>query len=66
MSRSAQKSRLKSTTADRVLALKRELKQDFAQPRLADQKQQDKDRQGYTLLLAMRSWEFEAFATLRR
>ena len=55
-----------STTADRVLALKRELKQDFAQQHLADQKQQDKDRQGYTLLLAMRSWEFEAFAALRR
>jgi hypothetical protein len=26
----------------------------------------DKDREGYTLLLAMRSWEFEAFAALRR
>lgn len=33
---------------------------------LADQKLQDKDREGYTLLLAMRSWEFEAFAALRR
>jgi DNA-binding Xre family transcriptional regulator len=40
--------------------------QDFAQQHLADQKLQDKDREGYTLLLAMRSWEFEAFATLRR
>ena len=40
--------------------------QDFAQQHLADQKLQDKDREGYTLLLAMRSWEFEAFAALRR
>lgn len=40
--------------------------QDFAQQHLADQKVQDKDRCGYTLLLAMRSWEFEAFAALRR
>jgi len=24
------------------------------------------EREGYTLLLAMRSWEFEAFAALRR
>ena len=40
--------------------------QDFAQQHLADQKLQDKDREGYTLLLAMRSWEFEAFSALRR
>ena len=40
--------------------------QDFAQQHLADQKLQDKDREGYTLLLAMRSWEFEAFGALRR
>jgi len=40
--------------------------QDFAQQHLADQKLQDKDLEGYTLLLAMRSWEFEAFAALRR
>ncbi len=40
--------------------------QDFAQQHLADQKLQDKDREGYTLLLAMRSWEFEAFTVLRR
>ena len=40
--------------------------QDFAQQHLADQKLQEKDREGYTLLLAMRSWEFEAFTTLRR
>lgn len=40
--------------------------QDFAQAHLADQKIDSKDREGYTLLLAMRSWEFEAFSMLRR
>ncbi len=40
--------------------------QDFAQQHQADQKLPEKDREGYTLLLAMRSWEFEAFGALRR
>lgn len=40
--------------------------QDFAQQHQADQKLAEKEREGYTLLLAMRSWEFEAFAALRR
>ncbi len=40
--------------------------QDFAQQHLADQKMDDKDREGFTLLLGMRSWEFAAFAALRR
>ena len=40
--------------------------QDFAQQHLADQKMQIKDREGYTLLLSMRSWEFEALAMFRR
>lgn len=40
--------------------------QDFAQQHLADQKLPEKDREGYTLLLAMRSWEFAAFTALRR
>ena len=40
--------------------------QDFAQQHLADQKIDEHDREGYTLLLAMRSWEFEAFGQLRR
>ncbi len=40
--------------------------QDFAQQHLADQKLPEKERDGYTLLLAMRSWEFEAFTVLRR
>ena len=40
--------------------------QDFAQQHQADQKLNPKEREGYTLLLAMRSWEFEAFSTIRR
>ncbi len=40
--------------------------QDFAQQHQTDQKLADKDREGYTLVLAMRSWEFEAFYALRR
>ena len=40
--------------------------QDFAQQHQADQKMPEKDREGYTLLLAMRSWEFGAFTALRR
>lgn len=39
---------------------------DFAQQHLADQKLAAKDRDGYTLLLGMRRWEFEAFTQLRR
>ena len=40
--------------------------QDFAQQHQTDQKLADKDREGYTLLLCMRSWEFAAFTPLRR
>ena len=40
--------------------------QDFAQQHQADQKFDAKNRGGYTLVLAMRSWEFEAFTNLRR
>ena len=40
--------------------------QDFAQQHLADQRIENQHREGYTLLLAMRRWEFEAFANLRR
>jgi hypothetical protein len=39
---------------------------DFAQQHQADQRLAEKDKEGYTLLLAMRSWEFEAFTALRR
>lgn len=40
--------------------------QDFAQQHQTDQKLAESDREGYTLVLAMRSWEFEAFGLLRR
>ena len=40
--------------------------QDFSQQHQADQKLSPKEREGYTLLLAMRSWEFAAFTRLRR
>jgi DNA-binding Xre family transcriptional regulator len=39
---------------------------DFAHQHQSDQKLAEKDREGYTLVLAMRSWEFEAFGRLRR
>jgi DNA-binding Xre family transcriptional regulator len=42
------------------------LAQDFAQQHQADQKLPDKDREGYTMVLSMRSWEFSAFTQLRR
>jgi hypothetical protein len=42
------------------------LAQDFAQQHQADQKLAEADREGYTLVLAMRCWEFEAFTRLRR
>ena len=40
--------------------------QDFAQQHQADQRLPEGDKEGYTLLLAMRSWEFSAFTALRR
>ena len=40
--------------------------QDFAQQHQTDQKLSPKDREGYTLLLGMRNWEFELFTRLRR
>jgi len=40
--------------------------QDFAQQHLADQKLPPGERKGYTLVLAMRDWEFTAFTQLRR
>ncbi|WP_334187003.1 helix-turn-helix domain-containing protein [Noviherbaspirillum sp.] len=40
--------------------------QDFAQQHQTDQKLPSQHREGYTLLLAMRSWEFEAFVRFRR
>ena len=40
--------------------------QHSAHQHLADQKLPLQEREGYTVLLAMRSWEFEAFASMRR
>jgi hypothetical protein len=40
--------------------------QDLAQQHQADQKLAAKVREGHTLLLAMRRWEFETFTVLRR
>ena len=40
--------------------------QDFAQQHQTDQKLSPKEREGYTLLLGMRNWEFELFTRLRR
>ncbi len=40
--------------------------QDFVQQHQAAQKLPEKDREGYTLVLAMRGWEFEASSALRR
>ena len=40
--------------------------QDFAQQHQADQKLAVSNREGYTLLLGMRNWEFALFAQLRR
>jgi transcriptional regulator with XRE-family HTH domain len=54
------------TLAPMFLERLQRVAQDFAQQHQADQKLAERDREGYTLLLAMRSWEFEAFAMLRR
>ena len=40
--------------------------QDFAQQHLADQTLPARELEGYTLLLALRSWEFEVFTGMRR
>jgi len=40
--------------------------QDFAQQHQTDQKLTPADREGYTLLLGMRNWEFDVFKQLRR
>jgi transcriptional regulator with XRE-family HTH domain len=40
--------------------------QDFAQQHQTDQKLASQHREGYTLLLAMRSWDYEVFERFRR
>ena len=57
---------ISSSLAPSFLERMQRVAQDFAQQHQTDQKLAEKDRGGYTLLLAMRSWEFEAFAALRR
>ncbi|MCW0038472.1 hypothetical protein OIO03_23560 [Acinetobacter baumannii] len=42
------------------------LAHDFSQQHLQDQRLPPGQREGYTLVLAMRSWEFTAFTALRR
>lgn len=54
------------TLAPAFLERLQRVAQDFAQQHQTDQKLPEKDREGYTLVLAMRSWEFEAFNALRR
>ncbi|WP_295850071.1 helix-turn-helix transcriptional regulator [uncultured Xylophilus sp.] len=44
----------------------RRVAQDFAQQHLADQKLAESEREAYTLVLAMRNWEFAAFTAMRR
>jgi transcriptional regulator with XRE-family HTH domain len=44
----------------------RRLGADFSAQHLADQKLKPEARDGYTLILAMRRWEFNAFTQLRR
>jgi transcriptional regulator with XRE-family HTH domain len=52
--------------APQFLERLQKLAQDFAQQHQTDQKLKEKDKDGYTLLLAMRSWEFETFTYLKR
>ncbi len=42
------------------------LGQDFGAQHLADQKLDPKHREGYTLIMGLRRWEFSAFTALRR
>ena len=42
------------------------LAHDFSQQHLQDQRLTPEQREGYTLVLGMRSWEFSAFTALRR
>lgn len=54
------------TLAPAFLERLQRVAQDFAQQHQADQKLDANHREGYTLLLGMRAWEFEAFRQLRR
>ena len=54
------------TLAPAFLERLQRVAQDFAQQHLTDQRLPDKEREGYTLLLAMRSWELSVFTAMRR
>jgi DNA-binding Xre family transcriptional regulator len=56
------------STAAAPLFLERlqRLAQDFSNQHLIDQKLKPEQREGYTLLLAMRQWDFAAFEALKR
>jgi hypothetical protein len=54
------------TLAPAFLERLQRVAQDFAQQHQTDQRVPPTEREGYTLLLGMRRWEFEAFARLRR
>ena len=58
--------RVSRTLAPLFMERLQRVAQDFAQQHQTDQKLAGKDREGYTLVLAMRSWEFAAFTQLRR
>jgi len=53
------------TLAPMFMERSQRVAKDFAQQHQTDQKLAEKDREGYTLVLAMRGWEFEAFEYLR-
>jgi hypothetical protein len=54
------------TLAPAFLERLQRVAQDFAQQHLTDQRLPEKEREGYTLLLAMRSWELSVFTEMRR
>jgi hypothetical protein len=58
--------RVSKAAAPLFLERIQQLAQDFSNQHLIDQKVRPEQREGYTLLLAMRQWEFAAFEALRR
>ncbi|RMW97872.1 XRE family transcriptional regulator [Allofranklinella schreckenbergeri] len=49
-----------------MLERMQKLGQDFSQQHLSDQKVPASEREGYTMILALRRWEYAAFSNLRR
>ncbi|PAT39841.1 helix-turn-helix transcriptional regulator [Vandammella animalimorsus] len=52
--------------APALLERMQRLGQDFSQQHLSDQKVPPGEREGYTMILALRRWEYSAFKALRR